>query len=313
MTTMPMPWATSIRAASSISDPIAQQLAPGGDAGNVHSVFRAALNISWQDRLLTIAPASAGGLPNGIVAELGPDFRSLALHEGMRFHADAHELRVDAAALVINLDGAVRWSPRIGPPLGGSRVAAERWRQRSQRARVESARVIARTSGARGGLGPLLLAAPVDADLDTADRAGPILARLDTAIRDNDRSGATAAARSLIGLGPGLTPSGDDALVGIEAALWGLGAPVAAFLAGAVDDVEQRTTAVAATLLRHAAAGEFAERLHDLVGVLIGSDDAAIPAAIERAVGWGATSGADCLVGVLLGLDAASGRRWRVD
>ena len=57
------------------------------------------------------------------------------------------------------------------------------------------------------------------------------------------------------------------------------------------------------------AAGEFAERVHTLLASLLGSDEEVIPAAIDRAVAWGATSGMDCLLGVLIGLDAAAGVR----
>ena len=116
-------------------------------------------------------------------------------------------------------------------------------------------------------------------------------------------------AARLIGLGPGLTPSGDDVLVGIEAALHALDRPTAGFLARALGDVEDRTTAVAATLLLHAAAGEFAERLQVLLRALLGPDDGTIAAAVDRAAAWGATSGTDCLLGVLIGLDAAAGCR----
>ena len=135
------------------------------------------------------------------------------------------------------------------------------------------------------------------------------MARLIAALETGDRSLAAEVAARLIGLGPGLTPSGDDVLVGIEAALHALARPSAGFTALAMDDVEERTTALAATLLRHAAAGEFAERLHALLAALLGSDDEAIPAAIDRAVAWGATSGTDCLLGVLIGLDVAAGVR----
>ena len=64
-----------------------------------------------------------------------------------------------------------------------------------------------------------------------------------------------------------------------------------------------------ATLLRHAAAGEFAERLHTLLAALLGPDDGTISTAIDRATAWGATSGTDSLVGVLIGLDVAAGVR----
>ncbi len=80
--------------------------------------------------------------------------------------------------------------------------------------------------------------------------------------------------------------------------------------APALKDLENRTTAPAATLLRHAAAGEFAERLHTLLASLLGSDDQAIVTAIDRAAAWGATSGTDCLLGVVIGLDVAAGVGW---
>jgi hypothetical protein len=134
-----------------------------------------------------------------------------------------------------------------------------------------------------------------------------MMRELVVALETGDRSLAAAVATRLMGLGPGLTPSGDDVLVGIEAALYAMARPSAGFLASAMGDVEERTTALAATLLRHAAAGEFAERLHILLAALLGSDNETIPAAIDRAVAWGATSGSDCLLGVLIGLDIAAG------
>lgn len=311
---MPTLWPTPTHAASRMSDAIAPWISRDPETGVVHSVFRSALNISTGGWLLTIASTLTGGLPNGIVADLGPDLRRMGLRAGMPAHTCARRLWVDSTGLAIDLDTAVRWSPRLAAPIGGGRVAAARWRRRSRRTRAIAATFAkAGLTGAAAGLGPLLETGFRDADFGTAKRAGPILACLEVAYHRADRAGATAAARTLIGLGPGLTPSGDDALVGIEAASWALRTPMAGFLDDTLVDVDTRTTAVAATLLRHAAAGEFAERLHALLGALLGPDDAAIPAAIERAVAWGATSGTDCLVGVLLGLDAASRGDWTVD
>jgi hypothetical protein len=287
---MAMVWPTR-HAASRVSDAIAPRLARGGhETYAVHGVFRSALNISTPGGLLTLACGAVGGLPNGIVVDGAPDFRSIGAREGMAAHIDARALRVDSAGLAIDLGPAALWSPRLAVPVEPSPTLAARWRRRSNRVRL-----IAATGGRIGG-----------ETLGTASRAAPILARVDEALRDGDPAGASNAARPLIGLGPGLTPSGDDALVGIEAGLWAIRSPMAGFTRDALDDLDGRTTMVAATLLRHAAAGEFAERLHDLVGALLGADEPAIPAALERAIAWGATSGTDCLVGVLLGLDAAT-------
>ncbi len=134
------------------------------------------------------------------------------------------------------------------------------------------------------------------------------ITRIAEAIVQHDPRRAATNARGLLGLGEGLTPSGDDALVGIEAALHALDHPLAGFLGAALDDVDARTTAVAATLLRHAASGEFAERLHVLLDALTGPADDALPRSIAQAVTWGASSGTDCLVGVFRGLDAISGK-----
>jgi hypothetical protein len=291
-----------------MSDVIALRLAAGVDRSSaVHSVFRSAFNVSTGDGLLTIASTATGGLPNGIVADIATDFRTLGLRPGMAARATAAGLRVEAAGLAIDVDRAAAWSPRFARPIDGNGDAARVWRWRSHRVRSIAATVVSgRPTASAAGLGPILGTACADRDLGVVERAGPILARLETGLRRGDRAAAAAGARSLIGLGPGLTPSGDDALVGIEAAAWALEAPMAGFLAPALSDVGDRTTAVAGALLRHASAGEFSERLLDLLGALLGPDMAGIPAAIERAVAWGATSGSDCLVGVLLGLDAAT-------
>jgi hypothetical protein len=301
---------TRTRIATRMSDSVPGRIAAGALApAVVHGVYRSVVNISMRDALLSIASPANGGLPNGVLVDLGRDFRTLGLRPGMAVIATEGRIRVPAAALEIDLGEAIHWSPRLAPPQDGPPLAAHRWRRRA-----DVAWTIARARGTRGGLGALLWSdvRPPD-DLGVVKRAGPILDRLRAALLAGDPRATVLAAWGLIGLGPGLTPSGDDVLVGIEAALHALDDPAAGFLGDAIHHVDDRTTVIAATLLRHAAAGEFAERIHVLVTALLGDEDAAVPAAIERAVTWGATSGTDCLLGVLLGLDIAGGtRRWPV-
>ena len=282
------------------------RLVPGeaGASALVHSCFRSAVNITTPDGLLTIASEAVGGLPNGIVADLAPDFRALGIRAGMTVEAGDTDLFIPGIGLRLDLAGAVVWSPRIPPPSDGVNPAGARWRQRSAATRARALQD-ARAGGLAGLLGTAMASRPASS-VDVTARARPVLMALADALVQGDRSAASKSARGLIGLGPGLTPSGDDVLVGMEAALHVSGRPTAGFVSGALDHVEDRTTAVAATLLRHAARGEFTERLHVLLAVLLGPEDAAIPGAIERAVAWGATSGSDCLVGVLCGLDIAT-------
>jgi hypothetical protein len=256
------------------------------------------------DGLLTVASPEGGGLPNGILADLGPNWREIGLQSGMVVFASGATVLVPDAGLEIQFDAAARWSPRLLSSADAADAATARWRRRA-----EATRAIARARGSAGGFGGLLREDVSHDPVGILAAAGPILMQLAEALETGDRTRAAEVAARLVGLGPGLTPSGDDVLVGIEAALHALARPPAGFLALATDGVEERTTALAATLLRHAGAGEFAERLHSLLAALLGSDDEAIPAAIDRAVAWGATSGTDCLLGVLIGLDVSAGVR----
>jgi hypothetical protein len=127
--------------------------------------------------------------------------------------------------------------------------------------------------------------------------------RVTAALLDEPHSLPGVLAR-VLGRGPGLTPSGDDALVGILAAL-GLApstraATHAAVLARAVEPLLASTTELSAHLLRQAARGFFGRALHELVSAL--ADDTApgpLHERIDRVLASGATSGADACAGVL--------------
>jgi uncharacterized protein DUF2877 len=302
---MPTAGLLRIHRASNVSDAVPRRIARAGIDARVQSVYRSVVNITTADGLLTVASPETGGLPNGVLADLGPDWRMSGLQRGMVVHASDANIEVPEACLGIQLNGALRWSPRFPSSGEVADVAAATWRRRAARTQA-----IARARASARGFGVLLHeGATHDDDGWIADVARPILGELVVALEAGDRRSAAEVATGLIGLGPGLTPSGDDTLVGIEAALHALDSPAAGFLAPAMGDVGDRTTELAATLLRHASAGEFAERLHTLLAALLGSDDATIASAIDRAADWGATSGTDCLLGVLIGLDVAAGVR----
>src|SRR3954471_7638058 len=99
---------------------------------------------------------------------------------------------------------------------------------------------------------------------------GP-LAALRGAVRRADLDAALRTAARLVGLGPGLTPAGDDVMAGTIAGLVLLGHPAAERFAAAVYALAAgRTTELSRALLRHAASGrvsgEYAAVLHALVG-----------------------------------------------
>lgn len=141
--------------------------------------------------------------------------------------------------------------------------------------------------------------------------AAPVVAALASACRGLDVQVAQAQALRLVGWGEGLTPAGDDYLVGLLAALHAAAPGDAsrgsfhAALAAQIASNAVRTTPIAAHYLLLAAAGHFTEPLLNLRDALLAqADDARLDAALQRALAVGATSGADTVAGLLAGLTA---------
>jgi hypothetical protein len=106
------------------------------------------------------------------------------------------------------------------------------------------------------------------------------------------------AVSDLVGLGPGLTPSGDDFLIGALAALSAVGQTnMRAALGRAVVAAAGRTSPLSASLLRAAAAGHVGENLHAMVAAIITGD---ADGAIDAATRIGHTSGWDALAGAVV-------------
>ena len=105
------------------------------------------------------------------------------------------------------------------------------------------------------------------------------------------------AIAGLLGLGPGLTPSGDDFLIGALAMLDALGErKIHAALARAVTALAPALTSpLSASFLRAAAGGHVGENLCSAIAlVLLGDVGAAVAAArrIGHASGWDMLAGA---------------------
>jgi len=292
----------------------------------VHSVFRQALNLAAGQHLVAIAPQSAGGLPNGIAVSGAPDFRALGIREGMVVTGAWPTFELREAGVRLDLARAWAWSARlssrsIDPADGTIRrrvdAAADIVAQRATRVGfaqcITLLRPVAVGAGAEGAPtwpGTVDAAQQLDHPLDSSSAASVGLRSIESmrrAIVDGDHERAARATDELIGLGDGLTPSGDDFLVGLTAALRATGHELAGPIAQhAADRARGATTDVARVALEHAADGEYAERIHDVLGALARSDDTTLRIQVDRALSWGASSGADSLLGVLVALEAAA-------
>ncbi|MFH0802609.1 MAG: DUF2877 domain-containing protein [bacterium] len=120
------------------------------------------------------------------------------------------------------------------------------------------------------------------------------------------------ACGGLIGLGPGLTPSGDDMFLGFLAALWTRGiaggedaVPArrnVELLCALLPDYREKTSLVSWNYLAHAAEGRFSEPVLKILGALFSGDDSSVLAWISHLVHHGASSGRDIFFGLREGL-----------
>lgn len=117
------------------------------------------------------------------------------------------------------------------------------------------------------------------------------LPRLLEGLRRCDPTIVAQAGQQLAGLGPGLTPAGDDSLVGVMLAVWLLWPPAVAqrWCEQLAAVACPRTTTLAAEFLRAAAAGAFIQRYLQVVEDL--SRPERLPISLAAALAWGDSSG----------------------
>lgn len=258
--------------------------------GRVHSAFERALNIESDDgHLVTLACRALDDGPDTVVVDAA---RLDSVASGTAVTGDAQAFLL-GADVRIGLTSACAWSApalRFTDDLAGFTVRL-------------------------GALDTLLAHGPGGFDarciddfaFDAAVRAqlSYRCRTLCTALEARDDATALRAARSLIGLGPGLTPSGDDYLLGLFAVLNLAGGPCAGWLCGGRDVLDvsslHATHRISQAALLHAARGRVRASIAALLQAVVhGSGDLGI--ALERVLAIGSTSGADIVRGIVDGL-----------
>ncbi|HLW90822.1 MAG TPA: DUF2877 domain-containing protein [Roseiarcus sp.] len=261
--------------------------APTGDFdGRVEAAYPRACVLLLDDHgLLTLVTPTIGRLPRGVVVDAPPEF---AFAPGVAIGAAAAArsgiLRIRGAALAVDLRAAPLWRSPLGfLKIDGMRDAVAR--------ALETAGAALRQDG-RSDLFMRL--------------AGARLAALGAATRALDAPTAEKAMSGLVGLGDGLTPAGDDYLIGYFAGLWAcagaepLRMNFVAALGQWLKQAARDAGRISRVYLEAIANGETSERLFDLASaVAAGSDHAAVDRAVTAALAVGHSSGACGVLGFL--------------
>ncbi|WP_312924817.1 DUF2877 domain-containing protein [Atlantibacter hermannii] len=143
-------------------------------------------------------------------------------------------------------------------------------------------------------------------NLHSRDRRLTLAVRQLTQWLEDDATPAPGEAlKTLIGAGAGLTPSGDDFLLGMLFVMNVTRHRRFEALASAIDGLLSRTTDISRAMLQYGSSGHFGEQLLALTA----SGPLSLNARLLRVAAYGHSSGHDMLTGILFTLRALSGQR----
>jgi len=135
----------------------------------------------------------------------------------------------------------------------------------------------------------------------------PILSLI-SGIREKNIRLITESVHSLTGLGVGLTPSGDDVLTGLLAAIVLLSQAQGTYnrflsiTENIVSSATGRSNTLSLTYLRHASRGEITNTLSSYISSLVSQGYQSIEEVTKQLFSYGATSGSELAFGAYLGV-----------
>ncbi len=271
----------------------------------IHSVFRSALNLKGAGAggLLTLLAASEGDLPQGILTEVPAGFTFEKLAVGARVSCCDGQLRLDRS-LSVDLTNARRWEVNLTSIAADMKhpATANAWRCAWDALNARQA-----------WYGTEIVAS--DLLFGTVKKESPIFQQASKSLANilectwRFELPDTSGINDLIGLGIGLTPSGDDLLTGYMAGLWCAARRESkrlyflSMFCEAVLKLSERTNDISRTYLYHATRGHVSSRLVDLASAICsGADLNHVRACTDAAMQMGHTSGMETVTGLLFGL-----------
>jgi hypothetical protein len=272
--------------------------------GEVHSGFDKVINITapWGG-LVSLAATQLDDAPWTIRAGAS-DWSGLGIRAGDPVLMDSRQLSFGKkGSPAVRLAGAREWFAK--------KTALDGLAASDFQFRADALDSVLEARGVRGGI---LESAGERNDFEEGIAAGLRTGRESfmKAIRSDDADRTAEAALQLLGLGPGLTPAGDDLLAGFAVLASQPGSRLAVargVLADVVPSNARRTTELSWTTLQETLRGRARESVLELLSRLLRStaEDPAglarhLRVPLDRVLCIGHTSGTDILSGLLAGL-----------
>ena len=276
--------------------------------GTIHSVFKKVVNIAFDETILALLSDELPRMPNSVrlhslvINRLLPN-----LEPGMDVCIGNDTLDISPCKFSFHLSGTSAWEPRPD-------VTAYNWDRKTVALHIRLLAQSLEKKHYQEGLAPLVKPLLLQQSLyatPLSKMAMPHLRMLVQAALYQDNIDIEKATRGLAGLGPGLTPSGDDVLGGFAAVMSLLSSLISidhisrSNVSSIISAVAKpRTTKLSGVLLEHAARGEIGEQVGSfLLSLTLPIDEfETVQKAADRVLAFGASSGGDTLLGILLGL-----------
>jgi hypothetical protein len=290
-----------LRLRATLAGPLARRALSVGAQGRVGAVFERSFYIGLGQRWVCVGAQDLGAGPLNLLLEPWPAGRPLRASVGDGDAVTVTERGLSTKRLKISLAGARRWRPEPPPAFTAQSLARG----------LAATSALLRTRRPQDGLGlghglSLVCSGPM-----TPGAVAPLreLARLlRCAAAGEPYSIAAPAIAPLIGLGPGLTPSGDDYLGGVLVALSSIGGIRFRdqFWHALEPDLNHGTTDISRAHLAAAAEGLGCAALHACINAILSGRQDLLPDAITALTGMGHSSGSDMLAGALCVLRTAA-------
>jgi hypothetical protein len=297
--------------ARSIGD-MASRVLASRHSGFINGIYNNAMNLSFGKRIIGILGSSCERGPMNIVLSStcgATHFFSFGFQVGGVVKLHGRELKL-SENVSISLDSAdiYKSESNLRRPIqktedieSNARVAAE----------------VAMKFGKNDGLGELMRLIPWEIREENqrpprnpnifVSWALPRVLKLKEALLSMNETVLSSAVEELIGLGPGLTPSGDDMLAGFSLliSLYSKTAkgdlPQARILRKSILKASGRTTRLSSELLRQAVFARGNESARELCEAVLSEDTSSVRHCTRSVLKIGETSGTDIVLGVVLG------------
>lgn len=260
----------------------------------IHSLFRQSCNlINEDDGLISLVLPLVGPGPFAMVVD--GDMRNFERVFSLESQVVADTQNMQLGEWIISLAEAVEWNPR--PAWGTIR---ERTAQLKQQLGTVTAMLAAQAPP--GSFAPLALRSTVESDavqMLAVQAAKEPVAMLWEGISGSNETAIREGAARLAGLGGGVTPSGDDFLMGVMLAMWAITDDERASMLGdwVKESARERTNLISNAWLAAAASGEASIEWHQFFEALAVPGESGLHPIVNALIQRGHTSGADAMAG----------------